>query len=144
MAEDEKEEMSVDLGGFVKFMLFLIAALLCVLVVFEVNDRYGVVEEADPVHGTLVVSISDDVEDEELSDSTQIRNAVEDGGMMIIALDSDWLDENFIYGYGRYGATNSEGYYYTLGTVLNFIASEGWQLVQGPTTGLAPYYLFSR
>lgn len=144
MAEEENGKMSVEPGGFVKFMLVLIAALLCALVVFEVNDRYGMVEEADPVHGALVVSISDDVDDEDLSDRTQIRNAIEDGGMMIITLDGEWLDDNFIYGYGAYGATNSEGYYYTLGTVLNFIASEGWQLVQGPTSGLADRYLFSR
>lgn len=143
MAEEDKEEMAVDLGGFVKFLLFMIAVLLCVLVVFEVNDRYGVVEEVDPVHGALVVGITD-VGDEDLSDSTQIRNAVEDGGMMIIALDGDWLDENFISGYGMYGAVDSDGYYYTLGTVLNFIASEGWELVQGPTSGLADRYLFSR
>lgn len=77
---------------------------------------------------------------QDLSDSTQINNALNDGGMIYIRLDNDWLDENFPSAYKSYGAGNEEGRFWTRGGYLNYIASRGWILteVEGST-----YYFVS-
>ena len=88
----------------------------------------------------LIVSEVFDTPDEDLSDSTQISNALSDGGMIRIRHDNDWLDENFPSAYKSYGAGNEEGYFWLRGGYLNYIASRGWILtdVEGAT-----YYFVS-
>lgn len=110
---------------------------LCYNLYEEFDTReYGYIE-GDKL---LIVSEELSYSNQDLSDSTQINNALDDGGMIYIRLDNDWLDENFPSAYKSYGAGNEEGRFWTRGGYLNYIASRGWILseVKGST-----YYFVS-
>jgi len=96
----------------------------------------------------LIVDIesveAEDLDEADYSDSIQIQNALDNGGMIVINLESNWLKNNFDSNYNAYGANDSNGYMYILGGVINYTASKGWKLIQGPTSGLSNIYYFER
>ena len=126
--------------GVLIVLLIVIAGegiFLCYNLYEEFDTReYGYIEGDE----LLIVTEVFDTSDEDLSDSTQISNALADGGMIRIRHDNDWLDENFPSANKSYGAGDEEGYFWTRGGYLNYIASRGWILteVEGST-----YYLVS-
>lgn len=126
--------------GVLIVLLIVIAGegiFLCYNLYEEFDTReYGHIE-GDKL---LIVSEELSYSSQDLSDSTQINNALDDGGMIYIRLDNDWLDENFPSAYKSYGAGNEEGRFWTRGGYLNYIASRGWILteVEGST-----YYFVS-
>lgn len=126
--------------GVLIVLLIVIAGegiFLCYNLYEEFDTReYGYIEGDE----LLIVTEVFDTSDEDLSDSTQISNALADGGMIRIRHDNDWLTENFPAAYKSYGAGDEEGYFWTRGGYLNYIASRGWILteVEGST-----YYFVS-
>ncbi|MGD1816249.1 MAG: hypothetical protein ACPKNR_04365 [Pleomorphochaeta sp.] len=126
--------------GAIKFFLFIVVieiGYLCFMMYQEYFDK-------NISTRTLIVNIGDINDDIEFSDSTQIENALSTGGMIIISLDSDWLDKNFNKYYSIYGANDSEGMFYVMGGVINYISSNGWLLVQAPSSGLNNSYYFTK
>ncbi len=116
------------LFAVVLVLLFIIiageGAYLCYLVYENGYTSTSVYESK-----LLIVSEeSSYADDEDLSDATQIRNAIRDGGQIFIKLDNDWLGENFPSEYKSYGAANEENMMWTRGAYLNYIASRGWIL----------------
>ncbi len=127
--------------GEIKFFLFILVieiGYLCFMMYQEYFDK-------NISTRTLIINIGDiDDTDTEFSDSTQIENALSNGGMIIISLDSDWLDTNFDKDYSIYGANDSKGMFYIMGGVINYISSNGWLLVQAPSSGLNNSYYFTK
>ena len=91
----------------------------------------------------LIVYFTDDMEDD-VSDSTQIKNALASGGMIVVYKKLEGFEAAFGDAYKAYGACDAEGSSYTFGSVLNYIASEGWSLVQAPSTEFNSYYYFQK
>lgn len=127
--------------GLIKFLLIVIAIGICYLCYVEFQGSQSI--DATPAVLILYCE-SDYASDDDLSDTTQIRNALADGGMISVKIDNDWLRTNFGAEYTHYGASNADGYHYTLGALLNYIASQGWTLVQAPSSGLSEYFYFTR
>lgn len=64
---------------------------LCYNLYEEFDTReYGYIEDDK----LLIVSEELSYSNQDLSDSTQINNALDDGGMIYIRLDNDWLDSH--------------------------------------------------
>ena len=91
----------------------------------------------DSTQRVLTVRLSFN-QDADPSDYTQISRALENGGMILLSLDN--LDSTFKSQISSYGACDSNGTYYTLGALLNYISSEGWTLSTCDNTT----YYFSR
>ncbi len=119
------------------FLLRIATICLLLLLLLQIwqSHSFGIIPSSSRV---LVVQLSQDMDD--ISDKTQVENALKNGGM--IKVDVEKLTNSFGYEYQYYGASDSEGTFYTLGGVLNYIASKGWTLVQPPTTGLSDMYYF--
>ena len=119
-------------------LLIVLCGYLC-YVVFRSTNSTGVI---DSTHRVLIVSLENGLSDSYRSDKTQMKNALEDGGMVRIRP----TNEDIIYSVGidylDYGASDSDGNYWTIGALLNYIASRGWTLVQTPSTGLSSDYYF--
>ena len=119
-------------------LLIVLCGYLC-YVVFRSTNSTGVI---DSNHRVLIVSLENGLSDSYRSDKTQMKNALEDGGMVRIRP----TNEDIIYSVGidylDYGASDSDGNYWTIGALLNYIASRGWTLVQTPSTGLSSDYYF--
>ena len=127
--------------GFIKFLLVVIAVGIGYLCFAQFQGT----QSFDSTPKILIIDVlRDTVNEDSLSDSTQVRNALEDGGMIRIKIDNDWLDDAFGSTYSRYGASDSEGYHYTLGALLNYVASQGWTFVQAPSSGLSTSYYFEK
>ena len=127
--------------GFIKFLLVVIAVGIGYLCFAQFQGT----QSFDSTPKILIIDVlRDTVNEDSLSDSTQVRNALEDGGMIRIKIDNDWLDDVFGSAYSRYGASDSEGYHYTLGALLNYVASQGWTFVQAPSSGLSTSYYFEK
>lgn len=91
----------------------------------------------------LIVYFTED-RDDEVSDTTQIRNALANGGMIVVYKKFEGYEAAFGDKFKAYGAVDAEGSSYTFGSVLNYIASEGWLLVQAPSTEYNSYYYFQK
>lgn len=127
--------------GLIKFLLVVIAIGIGYLCFAQFQGT----QSFDSTPKILIIDVlRDTVSEDSLSDSTQVNNALEDGGMIQIKIDNDWLEDTFGYGYGYYGAANSDGYHYTLGAVMNYVASRGWTFVQAPSSGLSTTYYFEK
>ncbi len=77
----------------------------------------------------------------EVSDYSQIDDALRYGGQIIVNLNQ--LDATLQLDTEMYAAVNSEGRYYTEGALLNYIASRGWTLVQHESFGDMYYFIKS-
>ena len=86
----------------------------------------------------LIVDIEKDPD--EKSDFFQVKNALKNGGQ--ICFDAEDYEGSLGKDYKAYGASDLNGYYYTRGAVLNYIASCGWTLLQSPSTGITTTYYF--
>ena len=101
-------------------------AFLC----FNLYEEFESREYGYTTNEKLLIVSEDMSYSDDLSDSTQISNALSDGGMIRISNSTDWLDENFPSAYKSYGAGDEEGYFWTRGGYLNYIASRGWILTE--------------
>lgn len=139
--ENETNTQSKTKLGVIKIFLFILIAELF----FICFNQYQKLYSTNNSPRTLIVSIEDiDDSDINFSPSEQIENALENGGLIYINLDSDWLNDNFYQYYGLFGATDSEGMYFVLGGIINYISSKGWTLVQAPTSGLNNFFYFTK
>ena len=108
----------------------IIMCLLIIMLIVEVK-QYKIVEKKNhpSKYQTLCISRSTSDLDDDCSDHLQIQNAIADGGQIIINLgkesDAFWWENEV----SKFGAYNSNGYYYTWGAFLNYVASQGWELV---------------
>lgn len=128
--------------GWISLLLALIVIGLAYLS-FDVYRENNASESMDSSNRVLLVHILS--EDSEFSDVTQVKNALSNGGMIQLELSVESLEKALgSEQYGVYGASNSDGYHYILGALLNYIASRGWSLIQAPTSGLANQYYFTR
>lgn len=101
-------------------------AFLC----FNMYDEFESREYRHTTNGKLLIVSEEIGTSGDLSDSTQINNALSKGGQIRISNSNDWLDENFPTAYKSYGAGDEEGYFWTRGGYLNYIASRGWMLTE--------------
>ncbi|MFA5546430.1 MAG: hypothetical protein WDA14_12345 [Sphaerochaetaceae bacterium] len=137
--KNEIRKSKANFGGVIILLILILIGLtyLSINVYRETNSS----EVIDSSGRVLLVGIGSD--DSDLSDETQVKNALSNGGMVQLSMSKDTLKDvlsSDVYGY--YGASDSEGYYYTLGALLNYIASRGWTLIQAPSTGLSDEYYF--
>jgi hypothetical protein len=127
--------------GLIKFFLLI----LIIEITFICYNQYQNIYNTEIFQRSLIVNIENTNDlDKDYSDSIQISNAIENGGMIFINLDSNWLDGNFDLMYSAYGATDNDDMFYILGGILNYIASEGWALEKAPTSGLNSSYYFTK
>ncbi len=128
--------------GWISMLLVLILIGLAYLSI-DVYRKNNASEILDSSNRVLLVHIVS--EDSEVSDAKQVENALANGGMVQLELSAVSL-EKALRGkpYGAYGASDSDGYHYILGALLNYIASRGWSLIQAPSSGLANQYYFVR
>ncbi|WP_291637676.1 hypothetical protein [Clostridium sp.] len=126
--------------GFLKVLLLIVAIGIGYLCFIQFQTKVLMLQSK-----VLIVKIETEESDEQkYSDSVQIQSAFDKGGMIILNLDGDWLDTVLDPYYSEYGAMNSKGYFFLIGGVINFIAGQGWHLIQGPTSGLSNIYYFEK
>ena len=101
-------------------------AFLC----FNMYNEFESREYGHTTNGKLLIVSEGIGTSGDLSDSTQINNALSKEGQIRISNSNDWLDENFPSAYKSYGAGDEEGYFWTRGGYLNYIASRGWILTE--------------
>ena len=101
-------------------------AFLC----FNMYNEFESREYGHTTNGKLLIVSEEIGTSGDLSDSTQINNALSKGGQIRISNSNDWLDENFPSAYKSYGAGDEEGYFWTRGGYLNYVASRGWILTE--------------
>ena len=83
----------------------------------------------------LIVRIAD--KENEVSDITQINNALNIGGGIVLNVDvARKLDSNFD---SKYAAFDKDNRFLTLPALLNFVGGQGWYFVQ---MQLGPQYIF--
>lgn len=126
--QTKREERKISLLKSIKItlILLLISNLYLCLNVYREN-RHSFLDKSK--HRVLIVSfVNESVED--VSDSRQISQGLDNGGHIRIADSNDGYHKAFSDKFEYYGATNYEGMYWSKGAVLNYIASEGWTLIQ--------------
>ena len=101
-------------------------AFLC----FNMYNEFESREYGHTTNGKLLIVSEEIGTSGDLSDSTQINNALSKEGQIRISNSNDWLDENFPSAYKSYGAGDEEGYFWTRGGYLNYIVSRGWILTE--------------
>ena len=126
---------------FIVFLLLLLTAGIGYLCFNTYRETHST-ETMDSIKRVLVVSIESDIADSDRSDKTQVTNALENGGMVRLKNTSEGYEYSLGTGYKKYGANDSNGYIWLNGAVLNYVASRGWTLVQGPSSGLSREYYF--
>lgn len=125
----QEHSNGVNLTGII---LLLVVLLFCNIYLCYISS----------IHRILLVRMENKVSYSDASDSVQVNNALRNGGSIVIKDSNDGYKKAFGEEYGRYGASDSSGYYYTKGAVLNYIASRGWKLIQAPSSGLTDEYYF--
>lgn len=156
--EDERQIVQIDGSDFeelkreirrsktkttgVMVLLFLIAFALGYLTI-NVYRENNASDQVDSSRRVLLVSFVNDYD--KISDETQVKNALANGGMIQLQINGTALKKSFGNDdYKEYGASDYGGSFYIIGAALNYIASRGWALVQSPTTGLMSDYYFSK
>lgn len=94
-------------------------------------------------HRVLVLTVLNDSKDKDsdFSDSVQIKNALNNGGLIRVDLSEDNLFQSFDRRtIQTYAALDENGSYWPLGALLNYIASNGWTLVEAPDNVILTYY----
>ncbi len=136
----EEPAKTVNLTGiiFLLILIFICNGYICLNIIRQTNSNKGI----DSTHRVLLVSMEDDISSSKASDQVQVKNALNNGGMIRIKDSNDGYKSAFGNEFGKYGALDSSGSYYTTGAVLNYIASRGWTLIQAPSSGLSSTYYF--
>lgn len=124
-----------------EFLLLFVTIGIGYLVFAQYRQTHSS-DSLDSSNRVLVVQIDDDLKASELSDDEQIKNALKNGGMIRIKI-SD-MDSSLKQKIERYAAIGSDRNYWVIGALLNYLASEGWELTQAPTTGLTQMYYFRK
>ena len=124
--------------GCLLFLILLLNTYLC----FETYRKNNYNEYIDSNHRVLVLFLETNIKDSENSDKTQISNALNNGGAIRIGIKD--CDKIFEAEYQRYGATDSNKQFWTLGAILNYIASRGWKMVQADSDTFTKTYYFSK
>lgn len=146
---EKEDRMSENkgIGAVATILLLIIAAgigYLCWMDYMErhpspVSDSYRVLDSNE--NKMLIVMMENNLSSENRSDKTQVQNALKYGGQIRIGSSNDDFELSIGDAYHAYGASNSKGYYYTNGAVLNYIASKGWTFVQAESSlGSTTYY----
>ena len=127
-------------AAYIILLLLLTAGIgyLCVSTYRETHAS----DSMDSTKRVLAVCIESDISDSNRSDKTQVTNALNDGGMIRLKASNEGYEYSLGTAFKQYGASNASGSFWTLGAVLNYIASRGWTFVQGPSSGLSDYYFF--
>ena len=143
-------DIEEKLNGFIKakigFIAFTIEIIAICIIYLSVSNhlKSNSLLNFESTRRILTVFIINDDDDEteenDVSDITQISNALQNGGGVHINIGN--MDSDFKETISSYAAYDADGRYYVLGAVLNYIASKGWELVQGPSTGLSSIYYF--
>ena len=141
--EELKNEIA-ESNRKLKYLMILVALLivLCGYLCFAVYRSTNATYAVDSTHRVLIVSLEDDLSDSDRSDKTQVKNALEDGGMVRIRQTNEDIEYSVGSSYKYYGAGDSDGTFWTTGALLNYIASRGWTFVQAPSSGLTNEYYF--
>lgn len=137
------ESVSVKAQGIIVFLLVVLVLGIGYLCVSDFRSK----NSSDTLTSTnRVLTLSIHANNENFSDSTQVKNALNNGGMIILkSLDYTSINEAFrSLPWTSFGANNKEGYVFLEGALLNYIASQGWTLIQAPATGLGTMYFFTR
>ena len=124
---------------YIEFLLFILVVGVVYLGISQYRQTHSS-DGLDSSNRVLVVEINNDLSESEKSDNKQINEALANGGMIRISTNN--INSTLKSKIERYGATNSGGSYWVLGALLNYIASEGWTFVQGPSSGLSQNYYF--
>ena len=132
------QPVKVKTNGWIVINFILLLCIFLLLVsILSTQKRQQ--KGKDP-KSILVVEMVDEDYDGDLSDSTQIDNAIKSGGMIILNI-SD-LDSSLESKIDRYGAIDADGMYYVKGALLNYLASRGWVIQHAPSSGLSDAYYF--
>ena len=108
-------------------VLLIILTVCAIYLCFKVSKgSVGVASN----HAVLILSIESDIQTEELSDSDQVLNALNRGGMIRIGSDIESMEYSLGTSFWSYGARNTDGEVWTYGAILNYISNQGWNLVQ--------------
>ena len=141
---DDQKEVRTKTPAIIVILLLILVFGIAYLCFSDFREKNST-EIIDSTRSVLLVQFAYGDDNPEYSDTTQVRNAMDSGGMIIIDVtDADSITESMGSLWQSYGASNADGYYYLYGAVLNYIASHGWNLVQGPSTGLSMIFYFSR
>ena len=100
-------------------------------------------DSLDSSNRVLVLELNNDLTASNVSDERQIANALKNGGLIRLKAD-EVADSSLQPKIEKYSAMDSSGMYWVLGALLNYISSEGWELIQSPTTGLSQLYYFRK
>ena len=134
----QSKGLFTNMSPFNLFMILLLSMItICVgyLAISQYKETKGKSQRR-----VLSVEIDSDIGKDKLSDSTQIKNAIENGGTMRV--DPSDVDPYLDKKIGDFAALDDNEHYWVNGAILNYLASEGWELVQGPSSGLAMDYYF--
>ena len=128
---------------FIKVMLLLIA-IGTLWLGLQTSSRVLVVEINTSVSLDSEASGWAKLLSGETSDRTQVRNALRNGGLIKLGNSSESYASLLGSDYYSYGARDSDNYFFISGAALNYIASQGWTLVQAPESGTVGTYYFVR
>lgn len=153
MNENQVADAAADLKNEIRktnrklswlMFIVLLMTILCGYLCFEVYRSTNSTGVMDSSHRILIVSIESNLSDSDRSDRTQVRNALDAGGMIRIRLGNDDIEYSMGTSFKAYGADNADGKFWTMGGLLNYIASRGWTLVQAPSSGLTDAFYFTK
>ena len=136
-----QQKKILHLNRFLTFLMVIIAVGIGYLAIAQFRQTHSS-ETLDSSNRVLAVNIDSDLESSDISDEEQIKNALKNGGLMRINPDN--ISKNLKYKLDRYAAGDSTNHYWVLGAFLNYIASEGWELVQAPSSGLSQMFYFRK
>ena len=126
--------------GTICMALLIIIALGVLLTAFTQISHNSSDKGATASDKILLVEVSGHLEEDDVSDSVQIEAALRNGGQMRV--NTSLLDSSYQALMSEYGASDSEGMYWTNGAWLNYIASQGWELVGVPGNAVTGDYCF--
>lgn len=93
------------------------------------EDKEAIQE--DTPHKVLLIMVNDTAD--AYSDKRQVTNALENGGHIIFETFDNRIVDYFPEELQDYGALNGQGSFFIAGTVLNYVASLGWEFKQAET-----------
>ena len=128
-ANSSKKRKVGAVSIIIVLLLLLVIEGIVLFVFIFIDKSDNDISQSSPKLGVLVVAKDNENDESELSDGIQIVNAIQNGGLIKIKTESDWISNHFPAEYVRYGAMNSNGVMWTDGAYLNFIAHKGWQLI---------------
>lgn len=126
----------------------IITILILLLLAFLIVLHFNIIQinhiNSKAVLMVSIVSESDVDASNNITDETQVRNALKNGGMIIVVNSSEGFKKAFGEYYTSFGAANKDNKVYLVGAAINYIASNGWTLVQGPSSALSTDFYFEK